>query len=229
MKNILSDIISSKAKTPVSPREFFIAWSGVPTLAYKGFSPVLLELKKEISRKTPDLKPENAGSIWPKTTFGALRDNRKLSLQDTKILRNICGRVKLDQNDILEIDQLQIVIFQCRSLEKRLLTFPVKMKSALGNVDNDPPEYHLKQIDEIMHQFSRDSLAAYWKDLMHEGHRENHYRTTHIEPTLVYDIPDEHPIHNSIDNFTDEVDKQFPNIFCWFNRDSWHMTIRRLV
>ncbi len=95
MKNILSDIISSKAKTPVSPRGFFIAWSGVPTLAYKGFRPVLLELKKEISRKTPDLKPENAGSIWPKTTFGALRDNRKLSLQDTKILRKLDSSPKV--------------------------------------------------------------------------------------------------------------------------------------
>lgn len=228
MKNILSDIISSKAKSLVNPREFFLAWSGVPTLAYEGFSPVLLELKNEIKQRIPELQPENPGSIWPKTTLGALRDDRKLSFKDTEILRDICDNIKPNENVVLEIDQLQIVIFQCRSLEKRLLTFSVNMKS-ISNVEDDPPKYHLKQIDETMNQFSRDNLSAYWKDLIRDGNRESHYRVTHIESTLIYDIPDKHPLNNSIDYFIEKVDNELPGHFCWFDRKSRHMTVRALV
>lgn len=227
-KNILSEIIGLKKQTVVNPKEFFVAWSGVLTLAYKGFSSTLLELKNDIKQRIPELKPENSGSIWPKTTLGALRDDKKLSLNDTEKLRNICDKIKPDEKYILEIDQLQIVIFQCRSLEKRLLTYPIRMESASNAIDNIP-EWHLKEVNAIINQFSTDNLAMYWKDLLRDGNRESHYRTTHIEATLVYDIPDKHPLHDSIDNFIKEVDSKLQNYFCWFSKESRHMTVRALI
>ena len=80
--NIIKEIVESKPPTSVKPREFFIAWQGVPTLAYEGFSAILLKIKKEISDAVPGLRKENPGSLWPKTTLGALKDNIFLSFED---------------------------------------------------------------------------------------------------------------------------------------------------
>jgi len=229
MKNILSEIIGLKKQTVVNPKEFFAAWCGVPTFAYKGFSSTLLELKKDIKEKIPELKPENPGSVWPKTTLGALRDDKKLSFNDAKMLRDICDHFKPAENSSLKIDQLQIVVFQCRSLEKRLLTHSVNMmKSASYHTDN-VPEDHEKQINETMSQFSENNLSAYWKNISRDGNRESHYRTTHIEATLVYDIPDDHQLHELFDKFIKKVDTALQDYFCWFSRESRHMTIRSLV
>lgn len=69
-----------------------------------------------------------------------------------------------------------------------------------------------------MYQISADNFAIYWDDLLRDGNRESHYRTNHIESTLVYDIPNEHPLHKSIDEFINEVDSKLHNYFCWFNK-----------
>lgn len=78
------------------------------------------------------------------------------------MLRNICDEIKADEKHILEIDQLQIVIFQCRSLEKRLLTYPIRMESALNAMDNIP-EWHLKEVHAIIDQFLTDNLVCIGK------------------------------------------------------------------
>ena len=46
MPDIIEQIIKRKPCTAIRPREFFISWSGVPTLAYEGFSGTLLEIKR---------------------------------------------------------------------------------------------------------------------------------------------------------------------------------------
>ncbi|MGE0084162.1 MAG: hypothetical protein AB7S75_07040 [Desulfococcaceae bacterium] len=229
MKNILSEIICLKNQTIVNPKEFFIACSGVPTLVYSGFTSTLLALKKDVKERIPELKPENPGSVWPKTTLGSLRDDKKLFFDDAKILRDICNQFKPAENSPLKIDQLQIVIFQCRSLEKRLLTHSVSMMKSDSYTGDNIPEDHEKQVNETVYQFSENNLSAYWKYLSRDGNRESHYRKTHIEATLVYDIPNDHKIHDLLDEFIKKIDTELENYFCWFSRESRHMTIRSLV
>ena len=229
--NIISRIIKTKPCTWVNPREFFISWSGVPTLAYCGFSRPLLAIKQEIEEAVSGIKPENPGSRWPKTTLGALRDGRTLSLEEARILRTICDDLKPKieaEGGPLQISQLSVVVFQCRSLEQRLLTQPISLQS--GNsmpAGHEPPDDHLKVVDATMDQFSGSRLSEYLPSLQADGNRESHYRATHIESTLVFDLAHQQP--EFIDQFIEAVDRELPGFYCWFTAESRHMTVRGLA
>ncbi|MBI4659162.1 MAG: hypothetical protein HY735_09995 [Verrucomicrobia bacterium] len=228
--NILGSILRTKARTWVRPREFFISWNGVPTLAYRGFSPVLLEIKKEIEQEIPGIKPENPGARWPKTTLGALRDGRVLSLQEAGILRRICTELRpaVEAETCLEIPQLSVVLFQCRSLERRLLTQSISLHlDSSSPLDHEPPADHIRQVDGTMDQFSHARLEEYLPRLQADGNRESHYRKTHIEPTLVFDIGHQQP--KCIASFVETVNRELPGAYIWFQEKSRHMTIRGLV
>lgn len=225
MKNIIKDIVSLIPTTVVRPREFFIAWSGVPTLAYDGFTPSLLKIKSEIGKQIKGLKKEKPGSKWPKTTLGALRDDRSLSWDDLLALRDICDKMndKIVKDEVFNIEQLQAVIFQCRSLEKRLISYSIDLdKSQEPDIDATP-----EPVDETMAQFARDNLEKYWPSARKDGGRESHYRLPYIEATLVYDLPAEQPLY--IDEFTKQVDRKLKGIYCWFLPKSRHMTVRALA
>lgn len=229
---IVKQVVESKPRTAVKPREFFIAWSGVPTLAYQGFTKPLLDIKKELEQRIPGIKPENPGSKWPKTTLGALRDDRQLSWEDLKKLREICTKLNEGIENVpitLDIDQLEVVIFQCRSLEKRLITYPIKLDDSERYDDDEEEEEHMKNdVDKVMEQFSEARLAEYWPDVSRPGNRESHYRMLHIESTLIYDLPLQRINLLNIKDFIEEVDKKLPGLYCWFVPESRHMTVRAL-
>jgi len=226
--NIISSIVELKPRTNVKAREFFIAWNGVPTIAYRGFSRTLLSIKAEIQRAVPGMKQENPGARWPKTTLGALRDDRTLSWSDAHALRDICDRFNGEVNaePELEIQELSVVVFQCRSLERRLLTQPIRLSASKAPHDASPKE-HLDEVEETMACFSRERLLEYIPLLQHAGNRESHYRATHIEPTLVFDLHKGKP--KVVKEFTKAVDEALPGAYCWFDPRSLHMTVRGLV
>ena len=229
--NILRDIISCMPSTSLKPKEFFISWSGVPTLAYEGFSATLLDIKKNIDEKIPGIGKENPGSLWPKTTIGTLQNGLKLSWSDVLALRSICDdlneRIK-SENLVLEISKLFIVIFLCRSLEKRLITVPIKLQTRnASNMDDYPQSEHLTQVATILNQFAKPNLKEYLPKLQREGNRESHYRTVHIESTLVFDLQEQQPEY--INTFIDRVNKKLPGFYCWFIPESRHITIRSLT
>ncbi|MFC1515220.1 hypothetical protein ACFL7E_00520 [Thermodesulfobacteriota bacterium] len=228
--NIIKDIVQIKPRTRIRPREFFIAWHGVPTLAYHGFSHTLLEIKQEIERSVPGLKPENPGSRWAKTTIGALKDNVELTLKDVYELRRICTNFRPDIDraaTIFDVNSLSVVVFSCRSLEKRFVTYRIKLHPDLETDDKTPPASHLSRIDKTIAQFSPDRLLAYVPDLQKAGDRESEYRSTHIEATLVFDLPDEKPAY--IEKFKAEVDEMLPGRYAWFDPKSYHITVRALA
>ncbi|MBN2533925.1 MAG: hypothetical protein JXB88_13630 [Spirochaetales bacterium] len=225
VKHIISEIVHPRQKTRVEAGQFFISWNGVPTLAYRGFSPVLLDIKKEITTRLPCLKKENSGSKWPKTTLGALRDERTLSMDDLFTLRDICDSMNpLLQNLTFKIDKLDIVIFYCRSLEQRLLTAPIPLA---GQEDTTPPPWeHLDKVSATMKQFARDCLSDYLPVIQKPGNRESHYRDPFIEATLIYDLED---IPEAVTKFREKVDQELPGMYCWFDDKSLHMTVRALA
>ncbi|MGD9209482.1 MAG: hypothetical protein PVI90_01840 [Desulfobacteraceae bacterium] len=228
--NILDAIIGKYNSTIVFPNKFFVSWNSVVTLAYSGFSTSLLEIKAEIEQRIPELKPENPGSKWPKTTLGCLMDGEILSSDEVDVLRNICNTYTSSlENTQITISHLDFVLFQCRTLEKRLLTHKFKLNEK--PVENDsPPKWHKNQVKEVMDQFSERRKAVYYQRLSPEGRTLwSYYRKPHVEATLVADIQFPAQIRKTIDNFRNDVNNNFKGKFGWFEPDSWHLTIRGLV
>lgn len=227
---IIRDIVQTKPGTRIRPREFFIARQGVAALAYQGFSHTLLEIKEEIGELVPGLKPENPGSRWPKTTLGALKDDVTLTRRDADELRRICTDLQpeIDGEDTaFELDGLSVVLFSCRSLERRLETCKIELDPELPVDDRPPPGHHLSRVEDIMAQFSPDRLPEYLPDLQRAGNRESDYRGDCIEAALVFDLSKEKPAY--IQRFKTAVEKNLPGRYAWFEPDSYHMTVRALA
>lgn len=227
--NIVRSVVVTKPFTSVKPREFFLSWSGVPTLAYQGFSPTLVSIKRELETAIPGLKPENPGSRWPKTTLGALRDGRTLSLGEVRTLREICDQLneRIREDGIIEIRRLCFVVFQCRSLERRLLTLPVGLAPRdLPAEDDQPSQEERARVEATMAQFT-EPLGRYLRFVQREGNRESHYRTSHVESTLIVDLARQQPLY--IAEFIDQVEERLPGSYSWFHRDCRHITVRGLA
>lgn len=232
-KHIVRSIVEKYPKSIMEVGEFFISWNGVATLAYRGFNPILLNIKREIETNIPGLNPENSGSKWPKTTLGALRDDRTLSWDDALKLRQICDQFKPKLQGIkLEVDSLSIVLFHCRSLERRLSTEVVPLKdprdTEVSSIDHSKKNVsdHAKFVVNTMDQFSSARLLEYWPNLQNKGNRESHYRAPFIEATLVFDIVS---VPDVIGEFRRAVDDKLQDLYCWFKDESLHMTVRALA
>lgn len=226
--NILRKIISSNPCTKIFPREFFIAWSGVPVLAYKRFSNTIVNIKTEIEKNVHNLEEEKPGSKWPKTSLGALSEDRILKMQDFKTLFMICEKVnrKMPLNDGIPIDKLQIVVSLCRSLERRLITSEI-------NLLNDDTDCHysistdqIQKVDSVLNRFDKNNLNNYFKEVITQKNDIIHYRDDYSQVVLVFDLPIESA--NYIDDFVEECEKKLPGYFAWFDRGSLHITIRKM-
>ncbi len=208
-KDIVRQIVRTHQKTEVELGEFFLSWNAVPTLAYKGFSSQLLGIKRQIETVLPGLQPENSGSMWPKTTLGALRDDKILSWNDAVVLRGICDRfLPQVKGQRIQIDSLAVVLFHCRSLERRISTEPISLADPRDTTG--PTQDHLKKVSDTMEQFAPARLVEYWPNLQKPGNKESHYRAPFIQATLVYDLQD---IPQAITAFRMEVDQHLPGLY----------------
>lgn len=227
----VTHVVSSCPATRMKPREFFVSWCGVPTLAFTGFSQYLLGLKSALETDVVGLGKENPGAKWPKITLGALRDGRVLSLEEATTLRNICDELQqaVEAEPFTDISELSFVLFASRSLERRLLTYPVRLHGGASELpdNSDALSEHLRFVDATMAQFARANLPQYLKELRLAGNREPHYRDPHAEATLVFDFAGRHP--ECVHNFRLTVEKALPSAYRWFDDDSLHLTIRGLA
>lgn len=233
--DILEETIQAYGPTYVRPLQFFVSWYSVITLAYEGFSRSLLQMKAEIDQRVPELKRENPGSRWPKTTLACLRDSKELSREQVDDLRNLCIKhsnslVKTPKKDrTLHIDEVSLVIFQCRTLEKRLATRQYKLQAQPLSSD-DPPPWHLEQVQQVMDQFSDTRKEGYFPKLSPDGRTlYNYYRKPHIETTLVIDVEFPPTVKQVIRDFQKAITDSLPDTFAWFDPKSWHMTVRAVV
>jgi hypothetical protein len=138
----VASLASQCSPCQLVPKQFFVAWSGVVTLAWSGFPPQLAELKRAIAETFPDLPDENPGSRWAKTTLGCLRDGKRLTPDTLKTLARVCDEFRKQLRDgdgdgdgngdgeatweppphpgCVPVDALSVIVYQCRSLEKVL-------------------------------------------------------------------------------------------------------------
>lgn len=209
-KTIAADVVGKAKRTKMELGQFFISWNGVPTLAYQGFTPSLLGVKKGIGDRLPGLREENPGTKWPKTTLGALRDDKTLSWEDTLKLRTICDSCNSKLQGLnVEIDALSIVLFHCRSLERRISTQRVPLMDPRETAC--PPQEELDTVARVMKQFAQSRLAEYFPKIQQPGNRESHYRSPFVEATLVYDLE---KIPAPITQFRIAIDQALPGMYC---------------
>ena len=168
-------IVSKAQQTFAKPKEFFVAWQGVLTLAYEGFTPPLAYIKQELGNKIKGLRPENPGSRWPKTTLGAVQDGNRVTPNQLLTLRDICDkynrRIRAEPWE-LAVKTLRVVLFQCRSLERRLAVHDIRLDEPRDPRSPDPNE--MADVSRILGQFARGDLKKYWVHVAGDGNRVSH-------------------------------------------------------
>ena len=226
------------SKTP-----FFVAWGGTIVMVFKGFPPSLLKAKDVIQNSMPNLKPENVGSKWPKTTLAAVFDNApELSLQDFVRLKDICqeyGRkieetIADEEAKRFDVKTISIVEYQCRSLEKLESRHDV----SLSQNGYDP----MPAMEGTTTTATVDSVVEEWQHEKNYLPKVNHtcssrmssYRTTQQRGTtcvafLQSALSSDHRVLKQIMiDFRIAVDLEFPGRYAWFAETSWHCTLRSI-
>lgn len=226
---VVRQIVHDKPATSLAPEAFFLARSGVLTLAFRGFSPSLLAIKKEVANSFPRMSPEFPGSRWPKITLAALKPGLSLSLQDVLAIHKLCAKWRetlLHTNAVLPVAELSVVHYQCRSLEKRTGTHSVPLATMAADND-DPPAWHRANVDRIMRQFTIAGLDQYLPRLCHVERDIGHYRQPSEGSTLVVPVPSDYlPV---LSDFARAVDERLPGYYEWIDPESRHVTVRTLA
>lgn len=223
-------------------RAFFVAWSGVITLAWQGFPPVLAGLKRRIAETFPALPPEKPGSKWPKTTLGCLKEGARLTPDQLRKLTQLCDRFCMSlpagERNLsplgwlatsspwhMPVDSLSVVLFQCRSLERVL--FQAQVRLGGKERSRDPPSKdECAVVDRVLVESSVENLERYWPLAARDGGREGHYRDVNFGATLVARLKS---LPLGVAEFRKAVDEALPGMYVWFDDDSLHVTLRGLV
>jgi hypothetical protein len=238
---LLETLSQEFGPTEVEAGQFFLAWNSVVTLAYQGFSSILQCLKKRLAEELEKdgvlLQPENPGSLWPKTTLGCLREGQELTPAETKQMRELCTEFNEQLNSLpsanrtMSITELRLVVFECRTLENRLLEVPFSLQGQSKTPDS-PEGDHVKKVRETMDQFAAERLDEYYIRLASGGRTiDTYYRCTHPETTLIAKAAWPKALSRLVDAFIWKVDSEdgVPKRFAWFDPGSRHMTVRALV
>jgi len=115
-------------KLKLEPLSFVVAWSGVLVLAFNGFPRGIAQLKQRLNQLAC-LRKENPGSLWPKCTIGAVREGRRLTVDQLRTLNEICARLSAkffqgnpekDKSCSVDLSQLYLSIYACRSVTHAL-------------------------------------------------------------------------------------------------------------
>ncbi|CAL5222100.1 g4409 [Coccomyxa viridis] len=224
-------------RTPTSllePLTFFVSWQGVPTLVFRGFPPAITQLKGVFERMHPTLPKENPGSRWPKTSLGALRDAKRLTPDQLKLLLKICREegAQLQEGGLqpLEIDRAALCIFECRSLERLMSWAEVPFTPSVDSSEPTPEE--VGRVEKILSEADDDD---YWFAASKDGNRISHYREEHLGVSLVYGLPLVDGSSNAgrlwsfIHRFRMRVDLELPDMYNWFADCSLHVTLRAIM
>lgn len=226
------------------PRSYFVAWGGVLTLAFGGVPEQLGELKGALEEALPGLPKENFGSKWPKASLGCLRDGRTLTRDELGALDRLCTELSKEfgcqpPGPELPVDRLELVLFACRSLEKRLTTTTLWLGEDLAW----PQRCDTSVTDEVLAERLAD---GYWDGVARAGNREAHYREAAWGATLVAPVGWGVGLESGDQNHSREealgsaalelavrtlrlkVDELLPGAYVWFSAESLHVTVRGL-
>lgn len=223
---VLAPAVKRLRATRLRPEAFFVARAGVLTLAYKGFSDPILEIKREVERLMPTLPSENPGSQWPKTTLAALAGDEPLTVDEVVLLKEATeiGTVCLARGRYaIAAETLVLVELACRSMERtgRYTSLPLEGGSDTGTIQKE----HRSAVNTVLTQWRREGLSKYMPELTRSGYRERHYREERRELSLVIPMSGAIPC---LDRFREAVESRLAGRYAWFATDSLHITVRSL-
>jgi hypothetical protein len=230
----LSSAVSPRYECSLFPLSFFVAWSGVVVLVYDGFPPSFCRLKIGLESLVLNLKPENFGSKWPKTTLGAVQDTAAdLTLEEFQQLKKICQQysqkiVKARKETCVHIQRISIVEYTCRSLE---------LLQARADFILDPSEDKLyleasneekQRANGVVQEWEDES--AYLEKVNDPGSRIGSYRQDSPSGATCVAFLDQLPtaLLEIINDFRAEIEQKFPGRYFWMNQSSLHCTLRSL-
>ncbi|GAX84140.1 hypothetical protein CEUSTIGMA_g11563.t1 [Chlamydomonas eustigma] len=250
----LEKLAKSTSQCILTPLKFFLSWSGVLVLTYEGFPRALESLKEHIASNITSLPPENSGSKWPKTSLGCLADGVRITPQQMELLLKICweesqafskSAASLQQeinysSMAVPVDALKVVVYECRSLERR-----ISCQNLPFGLPLDKSSPSSKERERVASVLLEAESEGYWFQASRDGSRENHYRGNALGVTLVHDLqhaftlqklystvkPQEEQgtLQELLRRFRDRVDRELPGLYRWFTDDSLHVTLRAVM
>lgn len=207
----------------------FVAWNGVITLVFCGFPDSLVLAKERLGMFLPDLATEKFGSMWPKTTLGAVNDSCDvLSLAEFSCLRDIClefsEKISVIES-VLPVKSLPCVAYECRGLEKLKDRNDVELSNPKKVLDN-PSSEEINKVDGVVSEW--EILEEYLPRVNAPGSRIGSYREGKDGSTCVafLDIP--FNLRIILVDFKMAVDTAFPGRYSWMAESSLHCTLRSL-
>lgn len=226
------------------------------TLAYKGLPQALEECKCALQDTYASLPAENPGAKWPKTTLGCLRDTARLTSVQFGQLKQLCEEVQrqLIAVDAVVVDSVDLVVYECRSLERVLGSQQVGLRSPSNGQPSAPTAEAVAVVERVVREWEAED---YWFHASKDGNREGHYRgrswvvegvwelnkytpiqcTTgpHVGVTLATWIARDGPQRSAnalllgvLRSFKRQVDTLLPNMYTWFDESALHVTLRNV-
>lgn len=201
---------------------FFVAGSGVLTLAFEGFTSGLLGIKRQI---VGGLAPEYPGSTWPKITLAALADPVPLSDEELSLLwsaTSYADSIILAEAPELEVSELTVVQALTRSLEMRGHSARIPLAA---HHEHSVPDEQRDYVNTVLAQWRADPSEKYRSILRKTGHGRDHYHRPCRAYTLVSYQPAVIP---AVDELRERLDRVLPGRYHWFDPSARHLTIRTL-
>lgn len=204
------------------PARYFLAGSGVLTLAFEGFPTPFLDLKEALVH---GLHPEYPGSLWPKITLAAQADPHPLTDDEIQLIWQATEQadaVLAANRSYMEVDELCVVEALTRSLEMTGSTVHFHLG---GDPSGAISPAHADFVQRVLAQWTRTPNEAYRQTLKRHGHARDHYQRPCRAFTLVAYITDELP---GLDQLRDRLARVLPDRFHWFDPGARHLTVRTL-
>lgn len=201
---------------------FFLAGSGVLTLAFEGLTGGLIDLKARISE---GLRPEHPGSTWPKVTLAAL--NAPTPLSETEVEQ--LWRATTYADSILAAEPTDVNLREVVAVEA--LTRSLEMTgskvrvSLTDHVERTVPESHRQYVSGILGQWNPAPSDRYLAMLRKVGHGRDHYHRPCLIRTLVAYQRVEVA---AVEALRERLDRVLPGRYHWFDPSARHITLRTL-
>ena len=167
----------------------------------------------------------------PKITLGALNDGQTLSNEEATTLFRICKGFEPEVADAapVELADLSVVAFRCRSLEQRWLSHSIPLDSTplttpLDAVPEKEHAAHVASVAKLLERFSPQEILKGVRQT--PPRRLSRYKEPYCEYTLVAEVDQR---LEYVEEFIARVDDRLPGCFSWFDRESRHVTVRGLM